>query len=64
MLHYSDKETPVAAANEGFAHTNTKVMEGLLAQNGYVIVKHGTDFLPHSKSFTHASIRRRRPDAG
>ena len=55
LIHYSDKEKPAAAANEGFAHTNTVVMEDLLAKNGYVIVEHGTDFLPHS-NIVHARL--------
>lgn len=56
LLHYSDKEKPAAAENQGFAHTTTRVMEDLLAENGYTIVRHGTDFLPHS-NIVHARPR-------
>ena len=53
VLQYADKSKPMASENIHFVHTDPVWMEDLLCTQGYHVVRHSTDLLPHS-NLSHA----------
>lgn len=48
VLQYADKTKPRAAQNIHFADTNAVLMEALLCECGYRVIRHDTDLIGHS----------------
>ena len=48
VLQYADKTKPTAAQNIHFAHTDALMMETLLWERGYRVIRHETDLIHHS----------------
>lgn len=48
VLQYADKTKPTAAQNIHFAHTDALMMETLLWEQGYRVIRHETDLIHHS----------------
>jgi SAM-dependent methyltransferase len=48
VVQYADKAKPLAAGNEGFAHTTRPLMLEMLTRCGYEVLEEDNESLPHS----------------
>ena len=55
VLQYSDKTKPKAAQNIHFSNNNALIMERMLCQRGFQVVRHDTELLDHS-NLIHARL--------
>lgn len=53
VIQVASKHTPLGASNKGFSLVTPALIEGLLRRNGFRVVRHDWDLLPHS-SLVHA----------